>query len=110
MNQEDIAKLNAIEERFVRDVDDIRRYLEYARDSFENYIDAKAHLPYEELNELLRLGVVPGVKIILGNETYTFDGYTEYGRMLFTREKDGKSIPSDISAMLKNKDKWRIEK
>lgn len=110
MEKEMFKRFEELSEKVTMKIDHIYQEFEELLMEMRDYDDARADVMSEALNELLKLGLVPGAMLRLCNgKTYRFDRYK--GNRVVCIGDDGQEIGSDVDTMLNaHGTKWEVMK
>lgn len=108
--QELLDKLNDAIDSFDSDVYDLRNTIENVEDRIEECRRGFNEIPHLALNNILKVGFVPGVSFrVINNGEYLFQGFTSGMRVSFIDAKgEEKNTEIRVIAKLLNEKKLEI--
>ena len=115
MTDEEIQKLEKrheeINEQVGARLEELQNVAERIRNTINDLAELERQWDYDDLNECLKLGLIPGVKILWmpTNTKYIIMGYNH---VYATLKEDGseKTVTAEPKHLLKGKEHWEIIK
>ena len=109
MEKELFEKFEETAEKVTQKIIELEDGFQDLRALIGKYESQHSDVMADALNELLKMGLVPGVRICLVNgREYTVQRYT-YNRITCV-DSEGNEIGTDLNTMFEKKDRWEILK